>query len=270
MSGKLYIVATPIGNLKDFSFRAIESLNECDVILCEDVLHSLKLLNNYEIKKKLIAYHKFNEKKEQEKIISLLKEGKTVGLISDAGTPLISDPGYELVARLKQEKIEYTIIPGACAAISALVLSGMNTEQFFFFGFLKGNNKSRIESLNKVKSLEATLIFYLPAHSVNEDIALIYKVFGARNASLVSEISKIYEKTYDFVLCDDPDIVSKGEYVLIVEGSKGEQNSLNELSVEEHIAHYINMGIDRMSAIKQVARDRNLKKSDVYNAVNKD
>lgn len=269
MSGKLYIVATPIGNLKDFSFRAVETLNECDVILCEDVLHSLKLLNNYEIKKKLLPYHKFNEKKEQEKILSLLKEGKTVGLISDAGTPLISDPGYELVSRLKEEEIEYTIIPGACAAVSALILSGMSTEQFFFFGFLKGNNKSRIESLNKIKEVEASLIFYLPAHSVNEDISLIYKVLGARNACLVSEITKIYEKTYDFTLSDNPDIKSKGEYVLVVEGSKGMQNDLNELTIEEHIAHYINMGIDRMSAIKQVARDRNLKKSDVYNAVNK-
>ncbi len=269
MSGKLYIVATPIGNLKDFSFRAVETLNECDVILCEDVLHSLKLLNNYEIKKKLLPYHKFNEKKEQEKILSLLKEGKTVGLISDAGTPLISDPGYELVSRLKAEGIEYTIIPGACAAISALVLSGMNSEQFYFFGFLKGNNKSRIESLNKVKSLESTLIFYLPAHSVNEDISLIYKVLGERKASLVSEITKIYEKVYDFTLSSDVNIDSRGEYVLVVEGNSNQQNELNSLSLEEHIKHYTDMGIDRMSAIKQVASDRNLKKSDVYNAVNK-
>lgn len=269
MSGKLYIVATPIGNLKDFSFRAIETLNECDIILCEDVLHSLKLLNNYEIKKKLIPYHKFNEKKEQEKIIGLLKEGKIVGLISDAGTPIISDPGYELVSRLKQEDIEYTIIPGACAAISALVLSGRNSEQFYFFGFLKGNNKSRIESLNKIKSVEATLIFYLPAHSVNEDIALLYKVLGERKASLVSEITKIHEKVFDFTLCDNLKLDTRGEYVLVVEGATGNQNELNDLSLEEHIKHYTDMGIDRMSAIKQVASDRNLKKSDVYNAVNK-
>lgn len=270
MSGKLYIVATPIGNLKDFSYRAVETLNECDVILCEDVLHSLKLLNNYDIKKKLIPYHKFNEKKAQEGIISLLKEGKTVGLISDAGTPLISDPGYELISRLKSENIYYTIIPGACAAISALVLSGLNTENFYFFGFLKGNNKAKIESLSKIKELESSLIFYLPAHAVNEDISLIYKVLGARKACLVSEITKIYEKTYDFTLSDNLDLNFKGEFVLVVEGCKECENNLNSLSLEKHIEHYTNMGIDRMSAIKQVARDRNIKKSDVYNTVNKD
>ncbi len=270
MSGKLFIVATPIGNLKDFSFRAVETLNSVDVILCEDVLHSLKLLNAYDIKKKLIPYHKFNEIKEQNFVVSMLEEGKNVALISDAGTPIISDPGYVLVSRLKELGIEYTVIPGACAAISALVLSGRESEQFYFYGFLKGNTKSKIESLAQVKNLKASLIFYLPAHSLNEDVALIYKVLGSRKASLVSEISKMYEKVIDFTLCENAELNYKGEFVLVVDGLIESENELNQLTLEKHIEHYMAMGLDRMSAIKQVATDRNLKKNVVYKQVNKD
>lgn len=262
MKGTLYIVATPIGNLKDISFRAVEVLKMVDVIACEDTKHSLILLNAYDIKAKLISYHKFNEKSRLNLIKDYLDAGKNVALISDAGTPLISDPGFTLVENLRKD-YNLTTISGSCALISALVLSGLDTTHFYFFGFLNGNNAKKFDDLTEIKDLKATLVFYISPHSLNDDLELLGKVLGKRKARLVNEISKIYEKVIEFNLTEQLDTNIKGECVLVVEG-KTTGNDLLNLSIKEHIDYYIQMGIDEKSALKMVASDRKISKSDVY------
>ena len=207
--GTLYIVATPIGNLKDISLRALDVLKMVDVIACEDTKHSIILLNEYGIKSKLISYHKFNEKSKLNSIKALLDDGENVALISDAGTPLISDPGFTLVESLQNEDYEVTTIPGACALVSALVLSGLDTSNFYFFGFLKGNKSKQIEDLSKIKDLSATLIFYISPHSFENDLSIIGSVLGKRRARLINEISKIYEKVIKFNLTENIDFAIK-------------------------------------------------------------
>lgn len=263
MSGTLYLVATPIGNLQDMSYRAVEILKNVDTILCEDTKHSLILLNHYEIKNKLISYHKFNEKAKYQKIIEMLDDGKNIALITDAGMPLISDPGFVLVDELRKRGNSVKVIPGACACVSALVVSGLNTVNFYFFGFLKGNNSDKVDALSQIKGLKSTLIFYLSPHSFLEDVEILKKVLGNRRAVAVNELTKMYEKEIDFNLCDEITFDIKGEYVLVVEGDNS-QNNLNTLSVEEHIAYYTNMGIDKKNALKMVAKDRGVSKSVIY------
>ena len=262
----LYLVATPIGNLKDISFRAIETLNGADVIACEDTRRSKILLNHYGIKKPLVSYHKFNEEKESEKIMDLLRENKSVALISDAGLPLISDPGGLLIKKLKENGFEYTVIPGASAGISALLLSGLNTDRFCFLGFLPEKTKDRKEFLKKYEKLEATLIFYSAPHDLKKDLYSLKEFFADRKAVAVKEITKINEKTedIDFNLLDSYDFENvKGEFVILIEGSKGE-NPLNSLSEEEHINYYISKGLDKKEALKKAAADRNVSKSSLY------
>lgn len=268
MKGTLYIVATPIGNLGDFSLRAVETLKNVDMIACEDTKHSLILLNHFNIKNKLISYHKFNEESRIDNIKSFLDEGKDVALISDAGMPLISDPGYRLVEHLQNEDYKITVIPGACALINALALSGFDTMKFFFFGFLSGNTTKQIEELSKIKDLDCTLIFYISPHSIEKDLQTIAKVLGNRKARIVNEMTKIYEKVIKFNLCDKLDTAIKGECVLVVEG-KTEENDLLSLSIKEHIDYYLNMGIDEKNALKMVAKDRKISKSEVYSNSNK-
>lgn len=263
MKGTLYIVATPIGNLGDFSLRAVETLKDVDLIACEDTKHSLILLNHYEIKNKLISYHKFNEESRVDYIKGFLDEGKDVALISDAGMPLISDPGFRLVEHLQNEEYKITVIPGACALVNALALSGFDTMKFYFFGFLSGNVSKQIEDLSKIKDLDCTLIFYVSPHSLEKDLETIGKVLGNRRARLINEMTKIYEKVIKFNLCEKFDYEIKGECVLVVEG-KAEENDLLSLTIKEHIAYYVNMGIDEKNALKMVAKDRKISKSEVY------
>ena len=264
MKGKLYIVATPIGNLKDITLRAIEVLNEVDIIICENPLHSMKLLNAYDIKKKLQPFHKFNEKSTIKKVKDWLLTGKNIALISDAGTPLISDPGYLLVEDLRQENFEVLPIPGACAGISALVASGLNTERFCFVGFLHGKKSNKVDTLNKYKELDCSLIFYLAPHNINEDLEIISSCLGARKCVLANEITKMFEKYITFNLQDYPKIDGRGEYVLVVDGCR-ESIDYSTLSIEEHIKIYTDMGIDEKSALKMVAKDRGVSKSIIYN-----
>ena len=264
MKGKLYFVATPIGNLKDISERAIETLNMVDIILCEDTRHSLGLFNAFEIKKPLMSFHKFNYKEMQPKVINLLNEGKNIALVSDAGMPCISDPGSELIPALTQNNIEYTIVPGACAFVSAFALSGMSAP-FTFVGFLPDNKKDRKALLEEYKNYKSTLIFYISPHSLKTDVADLFKALGERNAVSVREITKIHEEIELFNLKDGYPKEPKGEYVLVVEGNKEQQeNTLLSLSVEEHFNHYINNGLTKQEAIKQVAKDRNVPKNEIY------
>ena len=261
----VYFVATPIGNLKDISLRALEVLRGADVIFCEDTRHSIKLLNAYEIKKPLRPCHKFNEREAAEKILEESRGGKNVAVISDAGTPVISDPGNAVCSVLKEAGESYTVIPGANAALSALILSGLPADKFAFIGFLpdKAGEKKRL--LEKYKSLDLTLIFHVAPQDVDRDICAVYEVFGDRRACAVREITKLHEEAVSFNLSEGLSGEKRGEYVLIVEGAKP-FNELNELPVKEHLLHYISGVMDKKDAIKQVAKDRGVAKSEIYKA----
>jgi len=259
----LYFVATPIGNLKDMTFRAVEVLKSVDEIACEDTRRSLTLLNAYDIKKPLFSYHKFNERESGQRIIEKLKDGKNIAVISDAGTPVISDPGNVLTTMLIENGLEFTVIPGACALICSLILSGLDSSKFCFLGFLPEKAGEKKEFLEKYKSLDMTLIFYCAPHDVKKNIESIYSVFGERTAVAVKEITKIHEKAERFNLKDGLSSEPKGEYVILVE--KGEkENPYLKLSEKEHIEKLIREGLDKKEALKKVAKERGVSKSSLY------
>ena len=259
----LYFVATPIGNLKDITLRAIEVLNSVDEIACEDTRHSLGLLNAYEIKKPLFSYHKFNEKEAGAKIIQKLKDGKNIAVITDAGMPVVSDPGNLLTQMLIEEGLEFTVVPGACAFVSALVLGGLDSSKFCFLGFMPSKNTERKEFLEKYKSLDMTLIFYSAPHDVKKDIESIYSVFGERRAVAVKEITKLHERAERFNLSEGLASDPKGEYVILVEGGTNENQNLS-LTEKEHIDLYLSQGMDKKDALKRVAKERGVSKSSLY------
>ncbi|MDE7439031.1 MAG: 16S rRNA (cytidine(1402)-2'-O)-methyltransferase [Clostridia bacterium] len=260
----VYFVATPIGNLKDISLRALEILRSVDVIYCEDTRHSLKLLNAYEIKKPLKSCHKFNEREAAEKIIAEAQEGKEIAIISDAGMPVISDPGNVVCSALKDAEVEYTVVPGANAFLSALILSSLPADRFAFIGFLPDKAGERRALLEKYKNLDMTLCFHCAPQDVDRDISSIYSVFGERNACVVREITKIHEEAITFKLSEGLQGEKRGEYVLLVEGASGADNPLNKLSEEEHILHYMRGGMSKKDAVKQAAKDRGVAKSELY------
>lgn len=260
----VYFVATPIGNLKDITLRALDVLREADVIFCEDTRHSLKLLNAYEIKKPLYACHKFNEREAAEKIVAAVGEGKTVAVISDAGMPVISDPGNGVCRALRQAGVNYTVIPGANAFLSALVLSALPADRFAFIGFLPDKAGERKRLLERYKNVDLTLCFHVAPQDVDRHISSIYEVFGDRRACAVREITKLHEEAVRFNLADGLPGEKRGEYVLVVEGAEENANSLNGLSEREHILHYMNAGYDKKEAVKLAARDRGVTKSELY------
>ena len=258
--GKVFFVATPIGNLGDFSYRAVQTLNDADVILCEDTRHSRVLLDRYGIKKPLKAYHKFNEAKTSDAVCDMAEEGKNVAVISDAGMPCISDPGYFLVRKLIERGIEYTVIPGPCAFVNAFVMSGFEAP-FTFVGFLK---EKQSEFKKQLESLPSTcLIFYSSVHNVNDDLKKLYAELGNRRVCVVREISKMFEEVLFFDLKDAQIENPKGEFVLIVDAVK-EQSALNSLSVEEHVNFYVKNGLTKMEAIKKTAKDRGVGNNEIY------
>ena len=259
----LYLVATPIGNLKDITYRAVEVLSSVDEIACEDTRRTAVLLNHYDIKKPLVSYHKFNERESGEKLIEKLKEGKNIALVSDAGMPVVSDPGAVLVNMLIENGLPYTVVPGPCAFVSALALSGLDGTKVCFLGFLPEKAGERTALLEKYKNLDLTLVFYSAPHDVEKDIKTLYSVLGDRNAVAVKEITKIHERAERFKLSEGLPTEPRGEYVLLVE--KGEaENSLLSLGEREHIKYYMDMGYDKKEAVKEAARDRGVKKSDLY------
>ena len=218
----VYFVSTPIGNLKDISLRALEVLRSADVIFCEDTRHSLRLFNAYEIKKPLLSCHKFNERAAAEKIIAEAREGKEVAVVSDAGMPVISDPGNVVCAMLKAEGVPYTIVPGANAALSALILSAMPADRFAFLGFLPDKQGERKRLLEKYRQLDLTLIFHAAPQDVDRYVADMYSVFGDRPACAVREITKLHEEAVPFTLKEGLGGEKRGEYVLIVGGAEEE------------------------------------------------
>lgn len=257
-------ISTPIGNLKDISLRALDALREADVIFCEDTRHSLKLLNAYQIKKPLYACHKFNEREAAQRIISAASEGRKVAVISDAGMPVISDPGNIVCRELKSAGQPYTVIPGANAALSALILSAFDAERFVFLGFLPEKAAARNALLQTVKELPFTLIFHVAPQDMERDIAALFSALGNRRACAVREITKIYEEALPFELKDGLKGEKRGEYVLVVEGAGEVQNPLNKLSVREHVAKYMSEGLSKKEAVKRAAADRGTDKQTVY------
>ena len=260
----VYFVATPIGNLKDISLRALDALKEADVIFCEDTRHSLKLLNAYGIKKPLVACHKFNERSAAEKIVSAAEEGKQVAVISDAGMPVISDPGAQVCAELKRAGVPYTVVPGANAALSALILSAMPSERFAFIGFLPDKQGERRRLLQKYADAELTLLFHAAPQDVDRYVADMLEVFGDRPACAVREITKLHEESIPFTLAQGLPGEKRGEYVLVVGGASGRENGLCSLSEEEHIRHYMAQGLDKKEAVKRAAKDRGVTRSEMY------
>ena len=270
MSGILYLVATPIGNLDDITLRAINILKEVDFIAAEDTRHSLKLLNHLEISKPLISYHRHNEDVKTENLIEKLKDNKNIALITDAGTPGISDPGEEIVKQAIENNIKIVSIPGACAFVNALICSGLDTTQFTFLGFLPLNKKNRKDQLEKVKNANSTVILYEAPHKLLSTLKDLEQITEKRKIVLARELTKIHEEfisgTANELLekIDNP----KGEFVILIEKSdKLETNSLdflNNLSLEEHYNFYSKQGLDKNEIIKKIAKDRNVKKNEIY------
>ncbi len=257
-------VATPIGNLKDITLRALEVLRAADVIFCEDTRHTLKLLSAYEIRKPLSSCHKFNEREAAEKILAASREGKEVAVVSDAGTPVVSDPG-NLVCRLLREAGEpYTVIPGACAFVSALVLSALPADTFTFLGFLPDKAGERRALLALYADARETLLFHSAPQDVKRDIASLFEAFGERRACAVREITKIHEESVPFLLSQGLEGEPRGEYVLVVEGAREEKRPFADLSVREHVQMYLSEGMEKMEAIKRTAKDRGVPKSEIY------
>ena len=264
MKTMVSFVATPIGNLKDITLRALETLKEADVIFCEDTRHTLKLLNAYEIKKPLQACHKFNETEAAERILEASRLGKKVAVVSDAGTPVVSDPGNLVCKHLREAGEPYTLIPGACAFVAALVLSALDAGRFAFIGFLPEKKGEKIKLLERYKDLDLTLAFHSAPQDVDKDVAAMYEVFGERKAVAVREITKIHEESTPFLLSEGLVGEKRGEYVLVVEGVGEKENPLNELSETEHIKYYMEQGLDKKEALKKAAKDRGVSKSELY------
>ena len=257
-------VATPIGNLGDITLRALDALREADVIFCEDTRHTLKLLNYFEIKKPLLSCHKFNELAAAEKVAELASDGKNVAVVTDAGTPVISDPGNILVNVLRERGIRYTLAPGACAFVAALVLSGFPAEKFAFLGFLRGKRGEKKAFLQEYADFCGTLVFYSAPQDTDADIALLYEALGEREACAVREITKVHESAEYFMLSEGLAGEKRGEYVLLVKGAQKRENPLNSLSERDHIAHYKALGMSEKDALKAAAKDRGVSKSELY------
>lgn len=260
----IYFVATPIGNLNDISLRALETLKNVQVIACEDTRTSKVLLDKFEIKNKLlISYHKFNEQESSQNIIKLASEGKDIAVISDAGMPGISDPGNILAKKLVEAKIDFTVIPGASALTTALVLSGFDSRNFFFAGFLPEKKVEKDKLLSQISTLSSTLIFYVSSHNIKKDIQYLFEQLGNRKACLVKELTKVFETKYYFSLFSLPEIDERGEFVLIVEGSN-ESLDFDSMTIQEHVLFYVNLGFSKNDAIKKVAKERGKSKNEIY------
>lgn len=274
LPGVLYLVATPIGNLSDISERALKVLSEVDMIAAEDTRNSLKFLTHFGISKPLVSYYEHNKKQRGPEIVASLKEGKAWALITDAGTPAISDPGEDLVRLCAEESVTVTSIPGASAVVNALALSALSTRRFVFEGFLEGKTKQRREYLEDMKREKRTMIFYEAPHDLLDTLHLMCEVFGAdRRVSLCRELTKLNEEimrgTFESAILYYKEHDPRGEYVLVVEGASQNQDGdfFAEMTVDEHVSHYIALGLSKMDAIKQVAKDRGVPKGVIYKAI---
>lgn len=275
MAGKLYLCATPIGNLGDMTPRVIETLESVDVIAAEDTRNSIKLLNHFNIKTPMTSYHEYNKIEKADTLIAQMQAGKNIALITDAGTPAISDPGEVLVQKCQEAGITVTSLPGPAACITALTLSGLSTRRFCFEGFLSADKKERKAVLEDLKEESRTMILYEAPHHLKGTLKELYGVLGNRKITLCRELTKKFETIFPTTLEDaleyyesnDP----RGEYVLVLEGKSHQQKeeekqaSFSEMSIEDHMKIYEDKGIDRKEAMKLVAKERGISKRDVYN-----
>ena len=279
MSGKIYLVATPIGNLGDISARALEVLREADLIAAEDTRNSLRLLNHFEIKKPLTSYHEYNKIEKAYQLVREAQTGKMIAVVTDAGMPGISDPGEALVRIAYETGTEITIVPGACACVSALSLSGLPTRRFCFEAFLPSDKKERAAILHELREETRTIILYEAPHRLLKTLSELSEYLGAdRGLSLVRELTKLHEEVRRMSLGEAVQLFSapggealiRGEYVLVLEGRSPEEQDREKkavweaLSVEEHVQHYEAQGMERKEAMRAAARDRGVSRRDIY------
>lgn len=284
MSGTLYLCATPIGNLGDMTPRVRETLEQVDLIAAEDTRNSIKLLNHFQIKTPMTSYHEYNKVDKAKLLIGKLAQGEDIALITDAGTPAISDPGEVLVAMCHEAGIPVTSLPGAAACITALTLSGLSTRRFCFEGFLPSEKKEKNMVLEDLQKESRTIIIYEAPHHLKGTLQDLYDALGERRITLCRELTKKFEEVFPTTLAESIKYYEKdaprGEYVLVIEGKslydrkKEQQKDWQSISVEEHMRVYEEQGVDRKDAMKQVAKDRGISKREVYNyllkAVDKD
>lgn len=272
--GKIYLVPTPIGNLKDITLRALETLEVVDEIAAEDTRQSLKLLNHYNIKKPLFSYHQHNEQGKSDEIITKLLEGKNIALVTDAGTPGISDPGSVIVRKCIDENISFEVLPGATAITTALIHSGLDTTKFVFLGFIPRETKEKKKLIEDIKNKKETLIFYESPHRLIESLSYLNNNLGNRDIAVCRELTKLHEEIYRGKIEDAynwfNDNRPRGEFVLVISGKtdseiKAEkEEALIGISVEQHLINLINSGIEKKEAIKIVSKERELPKKEVY------
>ena len=277
MTGTLYLIATPIGNLGDMTSRAVDTLKEMDIIAAEDTRNSIKLLNHFEIKVPMTAYHEFNKYDKADYLISELLSGKNIGLITDAGTPGISDPGEVLVKKCYENGINVTSLPGCCALINALIISGLPTRRFSFEAFLPSDKKERRNILDELKVDTRTVILYEAPHHLLKTLKELLTELGDRKISVCKELTKKFESVNQTTLQEAVDYYTenepRGEYVLVLSGrdrqdiEKENQEDWLDLSLKEHMDFYLNQGMDKKEAMKNVAKNRGISKRDVYQAL---
>ena len=279
MAGMLYLCATPIGNLGDMTPRVVETLRQVDVIAAEDTRNSIKLLNHFEINTPMTSYHEYNKVEKAHQLIAKMQEGQDVALITDAGTPAISDPGEVLVAMCHEAGIVVTSLPGPAACITALTLSGLSTRRFCFEGFLPADKKEKALVLGELKEESRTMVLYEAPHHLVKTLEELYAALGDRRITLCRELTKKFETvlptTLEAALARYETEEPRGEYVLVIEGKSFTQKkeeaikSWEEMSIEEHMAYYEAQGMDNKSAMKQVAKDRGVGKREIYSYLNK-
>lgn len=261
----VYIIPTPIGNMDDITLRAIKTLNQVEVIFCEDTRVTSLLLNHLNIKKKLISSHKFNEDKNDNKLLNYLNDGKDVGIVTDRGTPIISDPGFELVKIAIENNYNVVSLPGPTAFVPALTVSGLSPQPFLFYGFLINKESKRKKELEELKNHKETIIFYESPHRIIETLDNMLEVLGNRNISISREISKKFEEIYRGTIEEiKPEMIDvKGELVIVVSGNM-QENTYDNLTIIEHVNLYIKEGMNSKEAIKKVSQDRGINKNEVY------
>lgn len=279
MPGTLYLCATPIGNLEDMTYRAVRTLKEVDLIAAEDTRNSIKLLNHFEIHTPMTSYHEYNKYEKGRKLVEKLLEGADIALITDAGTPGISDPGEELAAMCHEAGIRVTAVPGAAACITALTISGLHTRRFAFEAFLPSDKKEREYVLESLEKESRTIVLYEAPHRLVKTLKLLYERLGDRRISVCRELTKRHETVYQSVLSEAAAYYEqnapKGECVLVIEGLnrqelvRQEQERWADTSIEEHMEHYLSRGMDRKEAMKQTAKDRGVPKREIYNYLEK-
>lgn len=280
MAGKLYLCATPIGNLEDITVRALRILKEADLIAAEDTRNSIRLLNHFEIKTPLTSYHEYNKIEKAYVLVKKMKAGETIALITDAGTPGISDPGEDLVRICYEEGIEVTSVPGAAACITALTMSGQKTRRFAFEAFLPRDKKERAKVLKEMENETRTLIVYEAPHHLLKTLKELYQTLGERSVTVCRELTKKFEETRKSTLSETIAFYEtaeiRGEFVLVIEGKsrqeiqKETQRSWEEISLDEHMAVYTEKGLDKKAAMKAVAKDRGVSRREIYNLLLKE